>query len=89
MPVNTTPAQRRLQAQAAAHARWAQHDPVAGTARAREKFLNRFIEQVDPERELDEKERLRRAESARKAYFAGLALKSSKARAERAKNGKA
>ena len=85
MPVNTTPAQRRLQAQAAAHARWAKNDPVAGTAAAREKFLARFIDQVDPDRELDEKERIRRAESARKAYFTGLALKSSKARADRQK----
>lgn len=83
MPVNTTPAQRRLQAQLAAHARWSKHDPVEGTAAARAKFLERFVDEVDPERELPERERLRRAESARKAYFARLALKSSRARAER------
>lgn len=81
----STPTQRRLQAQAAAHAKWSKNDPVAGTAPAREAFLGRFIDQVDPERKLTEKERTRRALSARKAYFAGLALKSSKARAARGK----
>ena len=80
-----TPAQRRLQAQVAAHARWSKSDPIEGTAAARAKFLERFIEEVDPEGELPEKERLRRAESARRSYFARLALRSSQARAERKK----
>jgi hypothetical protein len=42
--------------------------------------MRRFEDQVDPERELSEDERLRRAEQARKAHFAHLALKSSRAR---------
>lgn len=83
MPVTTTPAQRRLQAQLAAHARWSKSDPVAGTAAARAKFLERFIDEVDPDRTLPEKERVRRAESARRAYFTRLALKSSRTRSER------
>ena len=67
----------------AAHARWSKNDPVEGTSAARAKFLERFVDEVDPERELPEKERLRRAESARRAYFTKLALKSSRARADR------
>ena len=83
MPIRTTPTQRRLQAQMAAHARWSKHDPVEGTSAVRAKFLERFIDQVDPNQILPEKERVRRAESARRAYFKKLALKLSRARAER------
>lgn len=45
--------------------------------------MRRFEDQVDPERTLTPGERARRAEHARKAYFARLALKSAKARAAR------
>ena len=75
-----TPEQRSLRARIAAHEKWAHTDPVAGTARAREKFLARFEAEVDPEGVLPEAERLRRAEHARQAYFTRLALASSKAR---------
>ena len=57
---------------------------------ARAAFLNKFEDQVDPDRVLPEAERLRRAESARKAHFARLALASARARAKKArKNGNA
>jgi hypothetical protein len=72
--------ERSLHARLAAHAKWAQTDPVEGTAAARAKFLLRFIDEVDPDRILPEPERLRRAEHARKAYMTKLALKSAKAR---------
>ena len=62
----------------------ATHDPRQYTARAREKFLARFENEVDPGRLLPEKERMRRATAARKAYFAKLALKSAEARRGRA-----
>jgi len=42
--------------------------------------MRRFEGQVDPQRELSDDERLRRAEQAKKAHFAQLALKSSRAR---------
>lgn len=42
--------------------------------------MERFEKQVDPDGELDPAERARRAEHARKSYFAGLALKSAQAR---------
>ncbi len=58
----------------------ATHDSRQLTAKARERFLSRFEREVDPEGVLSEAERARRAEYARKAYFAQLALKSAKAR---------
>ena len=78
-----TPSERSLRARIAAHERWSHQDPVAGTAKARSAFLDRFEREVDPDGELPEAERLRRAEQARKAYFTELAFKSSKARAAR------
>jgi hypothetical protein len=67
-----------------AHASWANtEDPSARTAPGRAAFLARFEDEVDPDRVLPEAERLRRAESARKAYFARLALKSAKVRRQR------
>ena len=78
--MSLTPTERTLRARAAAHTKWAHQDPIAGTARARSKFLRRFIDQVDPDRELPEAERLRRAESAKSAYFVSLAYKSARAR---------
>jgi hypothetical protein len=71
---------RQLRARLAAHSKWAQADPVEGTAKARAVFQLRFLDEVDPNRELPEAERLRRAEHAKKAYYTRLALLSAKAR---------
>lgn len=78
-----TPEQRALRARIAAHSRWASEDPREGTAVARAAFLDRFEREADPDGVLPREERLRRAESARKAYFARLALASSRARQAR------
>ncbi len=51
------------------------------TARARQVFQESFEDQVDPRRELPERERLRRAEAARKAHYARLAYRAAKAKA--------
>jgi hypothetical protein len=75
-----TPAERSLRARAAAHQLHAKHDSREITANARAAFLDRFEKEVDPEGVLPEAERRRRAEHAKKAYFAGLALKSARAR---------
>lgn len=75
-----TAADRVLRARIAAHEKWAKHDRVDGTAKARAAFLDRFERQVDPDCVLDPKERRCRAESARKAYFTRLAMKSARAR---------
>jgi hypothetical protein len=56
-------------------------DRPALTAAARKAFLDRFEQHVDPDGTLDPAERAIRAEHAKRAYFARLALKSSVARA--------
>lgn len=78
-----TPEQRSLRARIAAHSLHAQRDPRETTARARETFLARFLREVDPEGVLPPAERQRRAEHARKAYFARLALRRSRKRPRR------
>lgn len=76
-----TATERSLQGQVAAHTSWAQtSDRSARTAPARKAFRDRFEDQVDPERKLAPDERARRAAHARKAFYAGLALKSAQAR---------
>ena len=65
----------------------AQRDPREYTGKARATFLSRFQLQVDQERTLPPAERERRAEAARKLYFARLALRSAKARRRKANGG--
>ena len=76
-----TPEQRSLRARLAAYEQQAKHDTRETTRKARESFLARFEEQVDPDRELPEAERQRRALAARKAHFTRLALRSARVRA--------
>lgn len=78
-----TPEQRAMRARLAAHSRWSRQDRRAGTEPARRAFLDRFEREVDPEGLLTSDERARRAESAKKAYFTALALRSSKNRSQR------
>jgi hypothetical protein len=76
-----SPEQRSLRARLAAHSLHAKVvDPAAHTAPARAAFLARFEREVDPDGTLPPAERMRRAEHARKAYFAKLALASARAR---------
>lgn len=82
-PAGLTPEQRALRARIAAHSLHARYDSRDLTAPARHAFLARFERDVDPEGVLPDRERMRRAESARKAYFARLALRSSSARRAR------
>ncbi len=82
--MSLTPAERVMRARLAAHSLHARiADPAAHTAPARRAFLDRFEREVDPEGLLPLSERQRRAEHARKAYFARLALSSARARRER------
>jgi len=82
-----TPAERSLHASIAANERWAHtEDRTAATEPARRAFIAQFEDQVDPDRRLSPAERTRRAESARKAHYQRLALRS--ARARRAKAGR-
>lgn len=81
MPLNAE--QRRLRAQIAANTRWANTDRTEATRPAREAFLKRFEDEVDPDRSLPEHEREDRARSAHRAHMQRLALQSSKSRAQR------
>lgn len=79
-----SPEQRSLRARMAAHAMHSQHDTRQTSANGRATFMRRFEDEVDPNRELPEAERQRRAEQARKAYFQRLAFQSSRARQRKA-----
>lgn len=79
--VPLSPTERRLRAQIAVNESWSRtEDPAARTQPARDAFRKRFELQVDPEGVLPPKDRARRAEAARKAYFARLAFQSAQAR---------
>jgi hypothetical protein len=79
-----TPDQRSLRARTAVTASWSvTADRSERTRPAREAFLARFADQVDPDHVLPEAERERRAAYAKKAYFLGLAYRSSRARLRR------
>jgi len=80
----TDPAERRQIARIAAQTRWAfEEDRSAATQAARDGLQRKFEDQVDPERVLSVDERARRAESARRAHFQRMALKSAQARRAR------
>lgn len=81
--VEPTPAERSLRARAAAYRLHSLYDSRDLTANARTAFQDRFARQVDPSGTLPEAERQRRAECARKAYFAALAARSAQTRRAR------
>jgi hypothetical protein len=76
-----TPADRRMNGRKGAHKSWA-HTPdrALRTARARAAADKRFEDEVDPDRVLPAEERARRADSARRAWYAELARRSAAAR---------
>lgn len=79
-------ADRQQIAKIAAHAKWAKiEDRSAATQAARDGMLRKFEDEVDPDRKLLPEERARRAESARRAFYQRIALKSAQSR--RAKKG--
>jgi hypothetical protein len=75
---------RTLLARLGAESLHAQRDRREITAAARLKFLARFVDEVDPLGELEEPERLIRAEHALRAHMLRLALESANVRAKRA-----
>ncbi len=75
-----------LKGRIGAHALHAKYDSKELTAPARASFMARFEREVDPEGVLPTAERLRRADQAKKAYFARLALLSAQKRQRRAKS---
>jgi hypothetical protein len=79
--------QHHLRARIGAFRLHATHDPRETTAAARAAFLARFEREVDPNGVLPSSERTRRAEAAKKAYFARLAYLSARARRPGKKKG--
>lgn len=72
-----------LQAQIAAHESWAKTaDRSARTAAARRAMSEKFERMVDPDGTLPEAVRQKMAESARKAHYRRLALKSAQVRSK-------
>ena len=85
-----TESERRLRSQAAAHKSWAQTtDRSARTNKARQAAEGRYEKLVDPEGKLPVAVRAKMAESARKAHFRKMALKSVEVRRRRALGGAA
>lgn len=78
------PTERTLQARLAANTRWSREDPAEQGRVMRAGLARKFLDEVDPRRELPEPERLRRAECAKRAFYQRLALRSAKARRARA-----
>ena len=75
-----TPSERVMRARMAAYMLHARYDPRETTKPARRAFNQRFLDQVDPDHRLPDRERHRRAESARRAYFTRLAYLSARKR---------
>ncbi len=86
-----TPDEAALRGRIGAFVLHSKYDSRETTANARARFLDRFEREVDPDGTLPESERRRRAQYARKAHFARLALASSRARSKgrRPTNGRA
>lgn len=79
--MSLTPGERVLRSKMAVHKSWANtEDRTARTEAARRASWDRFEKQVDPEGKLDPDERFKRAESARKAFYAEMAFKSHRSR---------
>ncbi len=88
-PLSCPESDRALRARLAAHVSWANaSDWSARTAPAGAGLLTRFEREVDPDGILPPAERAKRAESARKAYYTRLALRSAQARRHRAATGR-
>lgn len=75
-----TPTERVMRARMAAYMLHARYDPRETTKAAHRAFNQRFVDQVDPNRRLPDRERHRRAEAARRAYFTRLAYLSARSR---------
>jgi hypothetical protein len=71
---------KSLPHQIAANTRWNKEDPTRQGEILRAGLDAKFLREVDPDQQLPEAERQRRAECARRAFYQRLALKSAEAR---------
>ena len=80
--------ERSIRSRLAAHTLHATHDSreltASARAAARQSLDVRLLAEIDPDNLLNEAERARRLEHARKAHFARLALQSAIARRKKA-----
>jgi hypothetical protein len=81
MPISAELA--HLRARRAALVRWSKEDPTEAAYHAQAGLLAKFEREVDPDGVLPPAERVRRAEAARRAFMAGIALKSAQVRRAR------
>jgi hypothetical protein len=80
------PKERSMHAQIAAlelHSRMSPEEATRHTEPARQAFMRRFVDQVDPDRTLPPKERAKRANQAMRAHMARLRLLRARKRAQR------
>jgi hypothetical protein len=71
--MSMSPEERSLRARMAAHNRWAKEENrPAATQPARDAYLQKFLDEVDPDGELPEAERRKRADNARAAHLARM-----------------
>ena len=85
MPKTTPREIVSLQRTYASHVSWAQTaDRTKRTAPARAAFQQKFLDEVDPDGVMTPAQREQAAESARKAFYARLALLSAAARRKKA-----
>lgn len=84
-PESLTPSEHVVRARMPAYTLHARYDPRETTKPARRTFNQRFLDQVDPDYRLPERERQRRAEAARRAYSTRLAYLSARSRRKRAR----
>jgi hypothetical protein len=77
------PKAKSLPHQIAANTRWSKEDPTRQGEIMRGALEAKFLDQVDPDRELPEPERDRRAAAARRAFYQRLTLASVRARTRR------
>jgi hypothetical protein len=83
MPNHLSQSELSIAARLGAYSQHAKHDVRETTRAARAARDKKFVDQVDPDRQLDPVERDRRVQAARKAYFTRLALMSAQARRSR------
>ena len=65
---------KSLPHQIAANCRWSREDPTAQGIRMRDGLEAKFLREVDPDNELPEAERLRRAEKARQVLLPAISF---------------
>jgi hypothetical protein len=76
------PSERSISGRIGAEISWSRtHDRSARTRPAREKFLKRFEDEVDPDGKLPPEERRVLADHAPRAYMLGLAQRAAASRA--------